>query len=192
MLWTKILQPFLFPQIPWFLVHGVFSLNFPDNWAKMEFRIWVFTISLLHDQESPGKYQDSPPLRTLRCRHKLWLYSAECIWPESTRGCPRPNFLTKMAPSFSLWSPSHDRKDEATHTIVCLYGWYQHPVNERLLLNKKTLGFLASGGEEFDLGPETRLDRSELLCNKVLLKYKGHRESFWHRHQKEAERVPPC
>ena len=51
--------------------------------------------------------------------------------------------------------------------------------NERLLLNhKKTLGLLASGGEEFNLGPETRLDRSELLCNKVLLKYKGDRESF--------------
>ena len=50
---------------------------------------------------------------------------------------------------------------------------------ERLLLNHtKTLGFLAPGGEEFNLGPETRLDRSELLCNKVLLKYKGDRESF--------------
>ena len=50
--------------------------------------------------------------------------------------------------------------------------------NERLLLNhKKTLGLLASGGE-FNLGPETRLDSSELLCNKVLLKYKGDRESF--------------
>ena len=41
---------------------------------------------------------------------------------------------------------------------------------ERLLLNHaKTPEFLASGGEEFNLGPETRLDRSELLCNKVLL-----------------------
>ena len=30
---------------------------------------------------------------------------------------------------------------------------------------------MASGGHEFNLGPETRLDRSELLCNKVLLKY---------------------
>ena len=36
-------------------------------------------------------------------------------------------------------------------------------------------GFLASGGEEFNLGPVTRLDRSELLCNKVLLKYKRDR-----------------
>ena len=52
-------------------------------------------------------------------------------------------------------------------------------------------GFLASR-EEFNLGPEMRLDRSELLYNKVLLKYKRDRESFWHRHQKGAERVPPC
>ena len=48
---------------------------------------------------------------------------------------------------------------------------------ERLLLNhKETVGFLASRGEEFNSGPETRLDRSEILCNKVLLKYKGDRE----------------
>ena len=50
---------------------------------------------------------------------------------------------------------------------------------ERLLLNHaKTPGFLAPRGEEFNPGPETRLDCSELLCNKVLLKYKGDRESF--------------
>ena len=49
--------------------------------------------------------------------------------------------------------------------------------SERLLNHTKTLGFLAPG-EEFNPGPETRLDRSELLCNKVLLKYKGDRESF--------------
>ena len=50
---------------------------------------------------------------------------------------------------------------------------------ERLLFNHvKTPGFLAPGGEEFNLGPETRLDRSALLCTKVLLKYEGDRESF--------------
>ena len=50
---------------------------------------------------------------------------------------------------------------------------------ERLLLNHmNTPGFLAPGGEEFNPGPETRLDRSELLCNKVLLKYKRDRQSF--------------
>ena len=37
---------------------------------------------------------------------------------------------------------------------------------------------LAPRGEEFNPGPETRLDLSELLCNKVLLKYKGDKESF--------------
>ena len=40
------------------------------------------------------------------------------------------------------------------------------------------LRFLASGGEEFNPGPVTRLDHSELLCNKVLLKYKRDRQSF--------------
>ena len=49
-------------------------------------------------------------------------------------------------------------------------------LNERLLLNDKMPGFLASGGDEFNPGPETSLDRSELLCNKALLRYK--RESF--------------
>ena len=33
-------------------------------------------------------------------------------------------------------------------------------------------GFLASRGQEFDPGPVTRLDHSEFLCNKVLLKCK--------------------
>ena len=64
--------------------------------------------------------------------------------------------------------------------------------NKRLLLNhKKTPGFLASGGEKFNPLSVTRLDHAELLCNKVLLKYKRDRESFWHRHEKGAERVPP-
>ena len=81
-----------------------------------------------------------------------------------------------------------------TGKIIALTKWtFVGEVIERLLLNhEKMPGFLASGGEEFNLGPETRLDRSELLCNKVLLKYKGDRESFWRRHQKRAERVPAC
>ena len=43
---------------------------------------------------------------------------------------------------------------------------------------RKMPGFLASRGEEFNLGSEMRLDCSELLSNKVLLKYKRDRESF--------------
>ena len=69
---------------------------------------------------------------------------------------------------------------------------FQVPIERWLLNHEKTPGFLASGGEELNPGPETRLDHSELLCNKVLLKYKGDRESFCNRHQKGAERVPPC
>ena len=58
-------------------------------------------------------------------------------------------------------------------------GRYAMESYERLSLNHaKTPGFLASGGEEFNLGREMRLDPSELLCNKVLFKYKGDRESF--------------
>ena len=56
----------------------------------------------------------------------------------------------------------------------------------------KMPGFLASGREEYNPGTVMRLDHSELLCNKVLLKYKRDRESFWHRHQEGAERVPLC
>ena len=40
------------------------------------------------------------------------------------------------------------------------------------------LGFLASGGEEFDPEPVTRLDCTELFCDKVLLKCVRDRESF--------------
>ena len=65
--------------------------------------------------------------------------------------------------------------------------------SERLLLNEKRRPvFLASRGEEFNLGPDMRLDHLELLYNKVLLKYKGDRESFCHRNQKGAERIPPA
>ena len=79
--------------------------------------------------------------------------------------------------------PSTDeqiRKMWYIYTMECyLDRWNFSADCERLLLNHaNTPGFLAPGGEEFNPGPETRLDRSELLCNKVLLKYKGDRESF--------------
>ena len=68
-------------------------------------------------------------------------------------------------------------KDREGNGTPLQYSCLENP--ERLLLNHaNTPGFLDPGGEEFNPGPETRLDRSELLCNKVLLKYKGDRESF--------------
>ena len=68
--------------------------------------------------------------------------------------------------------------------LIALFTQFRFPGRpiishtERLLLNDKTPEFLDSGGDEFNPGPETRLGRSKLLCNKVLLKYKGDRESF--------------
>ena len=55
----------------------------------------------------------------------------------------------------------------------------------------KTLRFLASRGEEFNPWPVLRLYHSGLLCNKVLLKYKRDRGSFWHRHQKGGRKSAP-
>ena len=45
----------------------------------------------------------------------------------------------------------------------CIGTWN---VSERLLLNERQPGFLASRGEEFNLGPEMRFDRSELCVIK--------------------------
>ena len=39
-------------------------------------------------------------------------------------------------------------------------------------------GFMTSGGDDFDVAPEVRLDYSEFLCSKVSLKYNKDRESF--------------
>ena len=64
-------------------------------------------------------------------------------------------------------------------------------LNERLLLNDKTPGFLASRGEEFNPGPETRLDHSELQCNKVLLKYNGDKVSDIGIRRGQKECPPP-
>ena len=64
---------------------------------------------------------------------------------------------------------------EATEKLFFFFFFF---FEKLFLKHEKVLGFLASGGEEFNLGLETRLDQSELLCNKVLLKYKGDRESF--------------
>ena len=69
--------------------------------------------------------------------------------------------------------------NEAEVDVFLEFPCFLNDPAERLLLNHaNTPGFLAPGGEEFNPGPETRLDCSELLCNKVLLKYKGDRENF--------------
>ena len=94
---------------------------------------------------------------------------------------------------YSLWPPAISYKDPCGMSLavqwltLCTFTagvkgcWW----------TTRQLGFLASRGEEFNPGPETRVDCSGLLCNRVLFKYKRDRESFWHRHQKGAEGIPP-
>ena len=90
-----------------------------------------------------------------------------------------------------VWQENKELELQAS--LPCPEESQMSPQDERLFLTQeKTPGFLASRREEFNLGLEMRLDHSELLCNRVLLKYKKDRESFRHRHQKRAERVSPC
>ena len=49
---------------------------------------------------------------------------------------------------------------------------------------------MSSGREGLDPGPETRLDHSDLLCSKALLKYKIEKASD--KHQKGTETMSPC
>ena len=104
--------------------------------------------------------------------------------------------LTSHIPPFLPYSNSLEASISTTHIqeVGHTHECERQEVNRWKVVAEpqKMLGFLASGREEFNLGPGTGLDHSELLCNKVLLKHKGERESFWHRHQKGAERIPTC
>ena len=75
--------------------------------------------------------------------------------------------------------PGASVSTEKIAPVSCPEESWRSPQGERLLLNlEKMPGFLACRGEEFNPWPEMRLDCSELLRNKVLLKYKGDRDSF--------------
>ena len=73
---------------------------------------------------------------------------------------------------------SENKELELQASLPCPERSQTSPKDERFLLNNKTPGLLASGEDEFNRGLETRLDHLELLCNKVLFKCKGDRESF--------------
>ena len=141
-------------------------------------------------------------LKTTRCPMEQYQTPPSLMPPkyievkeESEKVGLKPNFQkTKIMASGPITSCQIDEETMETVTDFVLGGLQNHC---RWWLWKfgaepwKTLGFWASRGEEFNLGPEMRLDRVKLLCNKVLLKYKRARESFWHRNQKGAGKVPP-
>ena len=62
----------------------------------------------------------------------------------------------------------------------------------KVVAEPRKTGILGLWRRRIQSGARDRLDCSGLLCNRVLLKCKRDRESFWHRHQKGAERVPPA
>ena len=72
------------------------------------------------------------------------------------------------------------RESEERGKMVSSNAYENFPSRcERLLLNQEKMpGFLASGGEEFNLESEMRLGLPELLYNRFLLKYGRDRESF--------------
>ena len=153
------------------------ELDYKESWALKNWCFW--TVVLEKTLESPSDSKEIKPVNPKG--NESWIFigrtdaeaEASILWPADAN-----NWLIRKDPD-----AGKDWRQEEKGTTED---------DERWLLNHaNTPGFLAPGGEEFNPGPETRLDRSELLCNKVLLKYKGDRESFWHRHQKGAERVPP-
>ena len=77
------------------------------------------------------------------------------------------NFLGHMLPS--ACSTEVGLGEGLGKSLNPIYRWLASspsPDDGRLLLNEKTPGFLASRGEEFNPGPETRLNRSELCIIK--------------------------
>ena len=61
-----------------------------------------------------------------------------------------------------------------------------------MLLNEKTLRFLASGGEEFNLGPDTRLDRSEICVIKFYSSIKEIEKASDIGIRRGQKEYPPC
>ena len=78
-----------------------------------------------------------------------------------------------------VFIPACASSNWAFHMIYSAYNLNKKGDNETMLLNHTMiLGFLASGGKEFNPGPAMRFVSSEVLCNKALLKYKGDVESY--------------
>ena len=84
----------------------------------------------------------------------------------ASRGCSVISVHWLFNPMLLLMQTTGSKHSDSVvvdHQLVAL-GHF-----ERLLLNHaKTPLFLAPRGEKFNLGPETRLDHSELLCNAAM------------------------
>ena len=111
-----------------------------------------------------GKFDRERKVQSTRFVHFCLVPEGDIGYLLALAGCYKPQQVSAI----------NNRKSPRNHRAGLLTCFAQGIS----FIHKKTPGFLASGGEEFNPGPEMRLDRSELLSNKVLLKYKEDRESF--------------
>ena len=182
-----LLLPSIFPSIKVFSNELALHIRWPKYWS--------FSFSISPSMNIQGWFPlELTGLASLQFKGLSRVFSSTKIWkhqffgaqPSLWSNSPICTWLLKQAGwstgyGSCLWHEGSQFQvpDEPPRWKVVARPW-------------KTLGFLASRGEEFNLGPVTKLDHSELLHDKVLLKYERDGQSFWHRHQKGAERVPPC
>ena len=106
---------------------------------------------------------------------------SDSLWPRGLQHVrppyplPTPVFCSPLLLPPSIFPSIRVFLNESVLLIRCPKYWSFSfsPSNWKVVAEPwKTQGVLASGGEEFNPGPVTRLDHSELLCNAVFLKYK--------------------
>ena len=118
---------------------------------------------------SSGYLQAVPP-RCVLWSWQRWTHGWRGFWvslqPESSQG-----FLHSQAsvPCDHLWVWRGAQKSLLQCSLLgSTFPLQPGPPQKtwKVVAEWLDVGFLASGGDEFNPGPETRLDRSELLCNK--------------------------
>ena len=146
-----LLLPSIFPNIRVFSNESVLRIRWPKNWS--------FSFSISPSNEYSG------------------LISFRMDWLDllAVKGALKSLLQHSSSKASILWLSvlfivqlSNPYMTTGKTTALIRWTFVDRVMSafERLLLNEKMPGFLASGGE-FNLGPETRLDHSELLCNKV-------------------------
>ena len=93
-----------------------------------------------------------------------------CYWRNNSRKNEEIAPMQKQRPVLGVTGGGSkvwcDKKQYCIGTWNVVKSGHWHFRDWKVVAEWLDTGFLASGGDEFNLGPETRLDHSELLCNK--------------------------
>ena len=103
----------------------------------------------------------------------------------------KESVLHIRGPKYWSFSFSINLSNEYSGLISFRMDWLDLLIVERLLLNHRRHWDTWPPEEKNSIWVQRWGLITQLLHNRVLLKYKRDRESFWYRHQKGAERVPP-